>query len=133
MARHLALLGLLLTSVGAVPTVIPPSEHGTEQILGRQLQASAKPDRCKDDDSYNAWLALINSACCEKAETQCANGLPTSCDEEARQNLSCPCWNREPCMHLSVHSSKSQKVHYNYGPSRIVPDPDAYLCSAPTS
>ena len=42
----------------------------------RQLQST--PDRCSDDASYQAWLALVNSACCTHAESQCANGLPTS-------------------------------------------------------
>ena len=47
----------------------------------RQLQAGGTPDRCSTDESYNAWLALINSACCAHGGG-CTNGLPTQCDVE---------------------------------------------------
>ena len=53
---------------------------------GRQLQAGGTPDRCSSDESYNAWLALINSACCAHGGG-CTNGLPTQCDQECANVL----------------------------------------------
>ena len=69
-ASRVALLGglaLALTAVDAVP---------------RQLQAAGKPDKCTDDASFQAWLAVANQACCTKTEATCTNGLPSDCDSE---------------------------------------------------
>ena len=46
--RVAVLLGALLGGVAAVP---------------RQLQAGGRPDKCSDDASFQAWLALVNAAC----------------------------------------------------------------------
>jgi hypothetical protein len=54
----------------------------TVEALPRQLQASGKPDKCKDDASFQAWLAVANQACCTKTTAKCTNGLPSDCDEE---------------------------------------------------
>ena len=63
-----ALLGGLLSAVHAVP---------------RQLQAAGgKPDKCGDDASFQAWLAVANQACCTKTTAKCTNGIPSDCDAE---------------------------------------------------
>ena len=59
----------------------------TVEALPRQLQASGKPDKCTDDASFQAWLAVANQACCTKTTSHCANGIPTDCDAECANIL----------------------------------------------
>eukprot|EP01046_Picozoa_sp_COSAG06_P011718 COSAG06_NODE_672_length_13192_cov_17.308104_7_plen_145_part_00 len=89
----LAALACALGLVRAVPTV--PEQSFEEAIVGngsaddgpRRLQAGGRPDQCSDDSSFQAWLALVNSACCTHAATPCTNGLPSACDEECANVL----------------------------------------------
>ena len=90
----LAALACALGLVRAVPTV--PEQSFEEAVVGngsaesdgsRRLQAGGRPDQCSDDSSFQAWLALVNSACCTHAATPCTNGLPSSCDEECANVL----------------------------------------------
>ena len=52
----------------------------------RQLQA-AGPDKCTSDESFQAWLDLVNSACCQHSAAPCTNGLPSACDQECANVL----------------------------------------------
>jgi len=89
----LAALACALGLAHAVPTV--PEQSFEEAIVGngsaddgpRRLQAGGRPDQCSDDSSFQAWLALVNSACCTHAATPCTNGLPSACDEECANVL----------------------------------------------
>jgi hypothetical protein len=95
--RYCATLAALACALGlarAVPTV--PEQSFEEAVVGngsaesdgsRRLQAGGRPDQCSDDSSFQAWLALVNSACCTHAATPCTNGLPSSCDEECANVL----------------------------------------------
>jgi hypothetical protein len=76
----------------------------------RQLQA-ATPDKCSTDDSFQAWLALVNSACCQHAASACTNGLPSSCDQECANVLtpfasSCKSKLRDANMIATINSAK---------------------------
>ena len=76
----------------------------------RQLQA-ATPDKCSTDDSFQAWLALVNSACCQHAASACTNGLPSSCDQECANVLtpfasSCKSKLRDANIHLRDQQHK---------------------------
>ena len=83
MARVLSLV-LLLRTAQAVPVL---GNESQEEEGVRRLQAGGRPDQCSDDASFQAWLALVNSACCEHAATPCTNGLPSACDEECANVL----------------------------------------------
>ena len=72
--------GAALLALAGVAQALPRPAFMDADVDGssrRQLQ-SGTPDRCSDDASNQAWLDLVNSACCTHAESQCANGLPTS-------------------------------------------------------
>ena len=95
-ALGLAVAGVLSSLAHAVPNVGTEPEWlasndsdalDADASSHRALQASGRPDQCSDDASFQAWLALVNSACCTNAATQCTNGLPTSCDEECANVL----------------------------------------------
>ena len=92
LSRGLALT-TVLSVVSAVPQTAPQpdwlasSNDSLDGSSRRALQAGGAPDMCTDDASFQAWLALVNSACCTNAATACTNGLPTSCDEECANVL----------------------------------------------
>jgi hypothetical protein len=69
---------LLVAAAALVPFVA---------AVPRKLQAGGTPDKCTDDASFQAWLALINAACCTTAASACSDGLPTSCDQECANVL----------------------------------------------
>ena len=99
----LAALVLLLPSVRAAPhpsggygglgyhnapEPAPLSNASSGADAVRRLQASARPDKCNDDASYQAWLDVVNQACCARASSPCTNGLPSSCDLSCANVLS---------------------------------------------
>ena len=49
------------------PEPAPLSNASAESV--RRLQASARPDKCNDDASYQAWLDVVNQACCARASS----------------------------------------------------------------
>ena len=86
--RGLLLLVLVAGRVSAVPHASlnethsgaeDGAEEGGAAVATHRLLQAATPDRCTEDSSFQAWLAVVNQACCQKAASACTNGLPSSC------------------------------------------------------
>ena len=90
--RGFLLFVLVAGRVCAVPhTSLNETHSGAEDggavLATHRLLQAATPDRCTEDSSFQAWLAVVNQACCQKAASACTNGLPSSCAHPA-----CPHW-----------------------------------------